>query len=75
MGHGRNNTEIVNGLSSEEEASMIDDTLAVIAETTGQKPKGWLSPFLTETHATPDLLAERGIEYYATIRATICPFR
>ena len=74
MGHGRNNTEIVNGLSLEEEASLIDETLATIAEATGEKPKGWLSPFLTQTHATPDLLAERGIEFLCDFTCDDLPF-
>jgi allantoinase len=74
MGHGRNNAEIVNGLPLEEEASLIDDTIAVINQATGQKPKGWLSPFLTETHTTPDLLAERGIEYLCDYTCDDLPF-
>src|SRR5690606_5592485 len=32
-------------------------------DATGTRPRGWLSPALTETHNTPDLLAEAGIEY------------
>jgi peptidoglycan/xylan/chitin deacetylase (PgdA/CDA1 family) len=75
MGHGRNNTEIVNGLSLDEEASLIDDTLGAIATATGAKPKGWLSPFLTGTHATADLLAERGIEYLCDYTCDDLPFQ
>jgi allantoinase len=75
MGHGRNNTEIVNGLSAEDEASLIDETLAAIAHATGERPKGWLSPFLTETHATPDLLAERGVEYLCDYTSDDLPFQ
>lgn len=74
MGHGRNNSEIVNGLSLSDEASLIDETLAAIVRATGEKPKGWLSPFLTETHATPDLLAERGIEYLCDYSCDDLPF-
>jgi hypothetical protein len=45
MGHGRNNTEIVNGLPLEEEAALIDATLAVIAEATGAKNATTFQPF------------------------------
>src|SRR5690606_30989410 len=30
---------------------------------TGQRPKGWLGPGLTQTLETPDLLAEAGVKY------------
>lgn len=74
MGHGRNNTEVVNGLSQEEELELISETLQTIAEATGQRPRGWLSPFLTETHVTPDLLASMGIEYLCDFSCDDLPF-
>jgi allantoinase len=75
MGHGRNNTEIVNGLSVEQEVALVSETLQTIAEATGQRPKGWLSPFLTETHHTADLLAESGIEYLCDYSCDDLPFQ
>jgi peptidoglycan/xylan/chitin deacetylase (PgdA/CDA1 family) len=36
-----------------------------IHQATGKRSRGWLSPALSETHNTPDLLAEAGIEYTA----------
>lgn len=39
--------------------------MSVIEEATGERPKGWLSPALTETFNTPDLLAEAGVRYLA----------
>jgi allantoinase len=74
MGHGRNNTEIVNGLSIEQEAGLVSETIRSISEATGQKPKGWLSPFLTETHHTADLLVESGIEYLCDYSCDDLPF-
>ena len=41
----------------------IRDSIALIREFTGHKPKGWLGPGLTETWETLDVLAEEGIEY------------
>ncbi len=51
------------GLSRDEEASLIDDALAVLRRRTGQQVRGWLSPGGTETRHTLDLLAERGVDY------------
>ena len=41
----------------------IRESIAIIREFTGKKPKGWLGPGLTETWETLDVLAEEGIEY------------
>src|SRR5262245_6512974 len=38
-------------------------TTNAIREFTGQQPRGWLGPGLTETWDTPDILAEEGYEY------------
>ncbi|HKU45396.1 MAG TPA: polysaccharide deacetylase family protein [Burkholderiales bacterium] len=49
----------------EDQKKAIADTVAVIREFTGKKPRGWESPGLTETYDTIDWLAEAGIEYVA----------
>ena len=41
----------------------IRRTTAAIADFTGQRPRGWLGPGLTETWETPDLLVEEGYGY------------
>lgn len=48
-----------------DQAAAIRATMAEIAAVTGQPPRGWESPGLTETDDTIDLLAEAGIEYVA----------
>jgi allantoinase len=47
----------------EDQAGMIRQTIAAIREASGQPPRGWMGPGLTETWETPDLLAEAGVEY------------
>ena len=47
----------------EDEAAMIDRSLAIIERFTGTRPIGWLGPGLTQTLETPDLLAAAGIKY------------
>ncbi|MGH8059613.1 MAG: polysaccharide deacetylase family protein, partial [Candidatus Entotheonellia bacterium] len=48
-----------------DERQTIRESIALIREFTGKKPKGWLGPGLTETWETPDILAEEGIGYIA----------
>jgi allantoinase len=48
-----------------DERTDIRKTREVIAKATGQPPRGWLGPGLTETWETPDLLVEEGYDYVA----------
>lgn len=65
MAHGKNNSQMVTKLSEDEERELIAHVIDTIHESSGRRPRGWLSPALTETLNTPDLLAEAGIEYTA----------
>ena len=65
MGHGRSNSVWINQQSESEERALIRDVLDTIGQATGRRPRGWLSPSLTESLNTPDLLAEEGVEYLA----------
>jgi peptidoglycan/xylan/chitin deacetylase (PgdA/CDA1 family) len=46
-----------------DQRQVIRESIALIQEFTGKKPKGWLGPGLTETWETLDFLAEEGIQY------------
>ncbi len=61
--HGRTNSESQAGLSEDEERALIDTVTRTIEEAAGERPRGWLSPWLAETAHTPDLLAEAGYDY------------
>jgi len=63
MGHGNNNSTLINRQSEEEEKQLIKHVVDTIKESTGQQPRGWLSPALSESHRTLDVLAENGIQY------------
>jgi allantoinase len=63
MGHGANNSILLNQQPEAEERALIQHIVQTIHKGTGQKPRGWLGPALTESHRTLDLLAEAGIEY------------
>lgn len=63
MGHGRNNSELINAQPEDEERTIITEVVETITEHTGEKPRGWLGPALSESFNTLDILAEAGIEY------------
>ena len=63
MGHGTSNSILINGQPEDEERALVRDVVGAIHKSTGKRPRGWLSPALSESHRTLDLLAECGIEY------------
>jgi peptidoglycan/xylan/chitin deacetylase (PgdA/CDA1 family) len=62
-GHGRTNSERQSVLDEAAERALIAESTALIAQHEGRAPRGWLSPWIAESHATPDLLAEAGYAY------------
>jgi len=65
MGHGTNNSTLINKQSETEERALIAHVVRTIEKATGVHPRGWLSPALSESHRTLDILAENKIEYVA----------
>ena len=63
MGHGRNNSILINKQPEDEERALIREVVETIIKGTGHRPRGWLGPALTESHRTLDILAENGIDY------------
>lgn len=63
MGHGITNSTLINSQSEAEERALIKEVVGTIAKSVGKAPRGWLSPALSETVRTLDLLAENGIDY------------
>jgi peptidoglycan/xylan/chitin deacetylase (PgdA/CDA1 family) len=51
------------GLPVEEERALIARTLEILRPAAGGAVRGWLSPAKSESHATPDLVAEAGLDY------------
>jgi hypothetical protein len=62
-GHGRTNAERQSVLPEDAERALIAESTAAIARAEGAPPEGWLSPWIAESRATPDLLAEAGYRY------------
>jgi allantoinase len=63
LAHGRNNSRLHTDMTEDEERVALADIVDTIERTTGQRPRGWLGPGLTETFNTPRLLAELGLDY------------
>jgi peptidoglycan/xylan/chitin deacetylase (PgdA/CDA1 family) len=62
-GHGRTNSERQGDMAEAEERALIADSTEVLTRAEGVAPEGWLSPWISESRTTPDLLAEAGYGY------------
>jgi allantoinase len=63
VGHGRTNSERQADMPLEEERACIREAAAAIEKHEGKRPLGWLAPYISQTHASPDLLREAGFRY------------
>jgi allantoinase len=63
LAHGRSNSTLHTGLDPDAELTELTDIVDRIEKATGQRPRGWMGPALTETFATPRLLAGLGLTY------------
>jgi peptidoglycan/xylan/chitin deacetylase (PgdA/CDA1 family) len=72
--HGFNNSSLWTGIEPEQERELLQRLLEQFVAGTGSRPKGWLGPALTETAATPEILAENGLTYVLDWCADDQPF-
>jgi allantoinase len=63
VGHGRTNSERQGTLSENDERALIAQTTAALEKYSGQRPRGWLGPWISQSDLTPDLLQEAGYSY------------
>ncbi|HYC18958.1 MAG TPA: polysaccharide deacetylase family protein [Pseudolabrys sp.] len=63
IGHGRSNSERQGDLTEYKERLLIEETTATIEKHSGQRPRGWLGPWISQSPLTPDLLQEAGYSY------------
>ena len=63
LGHGYTNSEEQGGLSEQKEKSLIAECTATITKHEGKAPTGWMSPWLSNSETTMDLLQEAGYRY------------
>lgn len=63
IGHGHSNAERQAELPAEQEAMLLQYCSNRMQAESGVRPAGWLSPWISESVSTPDLLAETGYRY------------
>src|SRR5882757_6011071 len=63
IAHGHTNSQRQSDLDESGERALLHHCRVRIAERAGVPPAGWLSPWISESHVTPDLLAETGYGY------------
>ena len=63
VGHGRTNAERQGTLDEAAERALIAEATKRLADAEGRAPQGWLGPWISHSHVTPDLLAEAGYSY------------
>ena len=65
LGHGLTNSRPLAGMAEDDEERTIQETLRLIEQVSGTRPRGWLGPGLMENARTPDLLKKAGLTYVA----------
>lgn len=63
IGHGHTNAERQGDMNEEQEKELLRSCKEQIQSRSKVTPTGWLSPWISESFATPDLLAETGYRY------------
>jgi peptidoglycan/xylan/chitin deacetylase (PgdA/CDA1 family) len=63
VGHGHTNAQRQGEMDEITERTLLTDCRDRLAQAAGRPPAGWLSPWISETTRTPDLLAECGYRY------------
>jgi len=63
VGHGHSNAERQGVLSEAAERELLLSCRERMQRESGTAPAGWLSPWISESRHTPDLLAENGYRY------------
>jgi allantoinase len=63
VAHGHTNAERQGGLSEADELALLKRCKNTILNHSHVSPRGWLSPWISESLVTPDLLTEAGYDY------------
>ena len=63
VGHGHTNAERQGTMNAADEQALLEQCRTLISQNSGVFPTGWLSPWISESAVTPDLLVETGYRY------------
>ncbi len=74
IGHGRTNSERQGVMWEHDERKLIQEATDLLTKNEGKAPKGWMGPWLSNSHTTPDLLQEAGYTFLMDWPADDQPF-
>ena len=74
IGHGYTNSERQSDMDEATERAMIEHATETLERHCGQRPFGWMGPWIAETNVTPDLLKEAGYTFLMDWPADDQPF-
>ena len=74
IGHGYTNSERQSDMDEPTEAAMIRNATETLEHHCGQRPYGWMGPWIAETLHTPDILKEAGYTFVMDWPADDQPF-
>jgi allantoinase len=63
VAHGHSNARRQSEMPEESERALLTHCMQRIGRESGRPPEGWLSPWISESPVTPDLLSETGYRY------------
>ena len=63
IAHGHSNAVAQGEMTRDDERTLLAHCRERLGKASGQAPQGWLSPWISESRETPDLLAECGYRY------------
>jgi peptidoglycan/xylan/chitin deacetylase (PgdA/CDA1 family) len=74
VGHGFTNSERQSEMDEATEAAMIRNATKTLQAACGERPYGWMGPWIAESYVTPDLLKEAGYTFVMDWPADDQPF-
>jgi allantoinase len=63
IGHGRTNAERHGQMWEADEKRFLEEVRDAIEKASGKRSRGWMAPWMSSSHHTPDLLKEAGFDF------------
>lgn len=74
-GHGNFQDQLLVYMEADAERVLIRQSLDLLAQVTGDRPKGWCSPVLAWSESTIDLLVQEGLQWHGEAKDYSMPRR
>jgi allantoinase len=73
--HAHTQDQLLAAITVDEQQRVIQESVGLLEEFCGAKPKGWVSPALSFTPETAGFLAQAGLKWHADVTYSDLPFR